>query len=114
MARGRFVRKRPAEINLDIRDLTTPYRQDLCVAKPTPIRSPCVVGDEDLVPIRDQTDEIERVNELAVGPASRKIRRPIDVVIERARKVEVFRDQCVDGGAVLSDIGLVACSSNGN
>ena len=85
----RFVRDRPTEIDLDLDNLIAPHSNDLRVAKTMTVGVLPLVGDEDLVTFRDEVDEVERVDPLAIRPAAVEIRR---AVVDRAGKMEVLGD----------------------
>src|SRR4029453_1438176 len=104
----RFVRDRPTEIDLDLDNLIAPPSNDLRVAKTMTVGVLPLVGDEDLVIFRDEVDEVEALDPLAVRPAAGEIRRAIKSVVDRAGKMEILCQQLFDCRAVLRDIGFVA------
>jgi hypothetical protein len=110
----RLVRKRPTKVDLDIDYRGVPDRQDLRVPKAVAVRCPAFVGDEYIVSDGHQTDKVEPGSPFAVGPAARKVRRPIDVIVKWACEVEFLSNQRFDRCAIFSDVGFVAGASDGH
>src|SRR5580765_7980369 len=107
-AHRRRVRQRPAEVNLDVYDLRESSGDDLRVPELIAVRGATLVGDKYIVSVGRHTDESESGNPLAVRPTARKVRRSVDVVVERAGEVEVSSNQRFNRYAILLYIRLIA------
>src|SRR4030095_1390681 len=106
------VRQRPAEGDLDVYDLRESSGDDLGVPELIAVRGTALVGNKYVVSVGRHTDESEAGNPLAVGPTARKVRRSIDVVVQRAGEVEVSSNQRFNRCAILLYIRLVAGQSS--
>src|SRR5206468_11560882 len=56
----------------------------------------------------NEIDKIKTADHLVVWPATRKIGRPVNPVIERAGEMEVRRDQSLDCRTILGNVGFVS------
>ena len=65
----RFVRNRPAKIDLRVHDLLPSDCQDLGVTESPTVRTRAFIGNEYPVAIGHQVDEVEGLDTFAVGPA---------------------------------------------
>jgi hypothetical protein len=66
------------------------------------------IRHEYAVPVGNEIDEIEILERLAVRPATCKIGRPVNPVIQRTCEMEVRRDQGLNCRTILGNIGLVS------
>jgi hypothetical protein len=57
-------------------------RENLSVPKSTAVRVPSFIGHEDAIGIRDEMDEFEPLNDLAVRPATAEIRLTVEPIVE--------------------------------
>src|SRR5215471_8496368 len=110
--RRRFVRYRPAEINLDLDNLAVPHRHYLGIAEGFSGGTLPFVSHEHALPIGDQIDEGEAGNRVAVFPASVEIRVTIDAIVARAGEMKIIPDNHFDHGAILVDIGLISSAGD--
>jgi hypothetical protein len=62
-------------------------RENLRVPKATAICLPAFIGDEYAITVHHKVDELEPLNQFAVGPATLEVRLTVEPIIERAREV---------------------------
>ena len=66
------------------------HRDDLGVTEDAAVGAVAFVGDEDLVAVRDEVDEIEALDPLAVWPAILEISAAVNPVVEKTCEVKVL------------------------
>jgi len=103
-----FVGNRPPEVHLDIDDLTTAKGQNLGVAEPPAVYRTCLIRHEHTITIRHEMDEIKHLQPFTVRPAALEIGPSVEVIIERAREMEVIGDQRFERCAILGDVRRIA------
>ena len=96
-ARLGFVRDGPAEINFHFDDLTFTHGHDFGVAEFFAVSLATFIGHENSVAVSNEIFKLETVDPLAVWPATRKICRAINSVIERTREMKVRGNQFLNG-----------------
>jgi hypothetical protein len=106
-ARLGFVRDGPAEINFHFDDLTFPHGHDFGVTEFLAGRLATLIGHEDSVAVGNEVFILETVDPLAVWPATRKICRAINSVIERTREMKVRGNQFLNASTILLNVGLL-------
>jgi hypothetical protein len=78
----RLVRYRPAEVHLDLDDVLISNGQNLRVAKTMAVRIASFIRDEDAIGVRDEMDEVESLDDLAVRPATAEVGFTIEPIVE--------------------------------
>src|SRR6185295_19214999 len=108
----RFMRERPAKVDLDIDDVPVSDRENLRVPKSTAICGPAFIGHEHAIAIRHEMDEVEPLGHLAVGPATAEVRFTVEAIVEGARELKVFGDDLLDRGPVLRRVRFIGGASD--
>ena len=101
------MRDCPAEIDFRFHDFSIANCQDFAVAEALAASASAFVGDEHVIAIWHNVDEIELGDCRAIWPAVGKIGRPVDMVIKRAGEMEIIGDQLVDCCAILVDVSKI-------
>ena len=97
---GRLVWQIPTKINLHFDDLRAAHRDDLGVSKTVSARTTRLIGDEHLLTVLHQMDELKTFGRFAIGPAACKVGSTVKAVVERAAEVKVVGNQRLNRRAV--------------
>ena len=87
--------------------------EQLSVTKPRAVDIARFICDEDPLAIANDVDKSKRRNLLAIWPTAREIGLAVEAIVQRAAEMEVFRNQCLDGSAVLAFVRFVRSASDG-
>ncbi len=83
------MREGPAEVHLDIDDLTVANREDLGVAESVAIRIAPFIRDKDAIAIGTQMNDVEPFDCVAVRPAPSEVRFAVETIVQRAREMKI-------------------------
>src|SRR3954462_12745904 len=106
----RRMRQGPAKVHLDIDDEIVSNSEDLGIAKSMTVRIASFIRDEHAIFVRKEIDKVERLDRLAVRPASMEVGFAIEPIIERAREVKILRNQSLERHPIFCYVGVIGCS----
>jgi hypothetical protein len=78
------------------------------------VRVPSLVGNEHAIGIRDEMDEVEPLDDLAIRPTTAEVRLTVEPIVERTRKMKILGDELLEDGLILCHVGLIGGSRDRN
>jgi hypothetical protein len=93
------------KVNVNLLNLACFDFEELRIAKCVSTRLGALVGDESFVALGEKFLNLERPHVLAHGPASLKVFRPADIVIQRAAEGKIPCKQGLQSFLILGFIG---------